>query len=448
MQWHVVQTLFQEMKSRHNQKDGSIGTPKLGPCWKLEHVICLEKGVENRIKSRSRDNIDSWVRISHRLNKFVMNLNNNETEFLKISFEEHVFVIFSALFLQISSVFTEQSQTFVKNVNLLHDRSGQFDMVMGQSIVLWNQDRSSFGEFNDPVNQNFYWNNLKNDLKVFHRLTEWVNFAWMKDWEVFCWDLTVFHYYRQWRTIFMQRLVVNTFFQEGTDHHNLKDGSREKQKSESVLEVTTSCLYRKHGVEIRILFLSEDSTQSWVRLSHGSNKFLIASNNNYRSSWRSAWRTSVTTEGEGFCMPIKGDSKTAMKRVCCLFTEYHSDESKVLDWYLTRELLFLSAYENSKKVIHLLRLSQKVQREDDGAIQLWRIQENYQVSLHKFFFGRTIDGKHAWRGGGAKRRYQYCLDDSGIIIYFRVHLGHSGCNLTDLSLQDNVVILSGLFQHF
>ena len=32
-----------------------------------------------------------------------------------------------------------------------------------------------------------------------------------------------------------------------------------------VLEVTTSCLYGKHGVEIRIWSLSEDNTQSWVR---------------------------------------------------------------------------------------------------------------------------------------------------------------------------------------
>ena len=38
-----------------------------------------------------------------------------------------------------------------------------------------------------------------------------------------------------------------------------------------VLEVTTSCLYGKHGVEIRIWSLSEDNTQSWVRISHESN---------------------------------------------------------------------------------------------------------------------------------------------------------------------------------
>ena len=38
----------------------------------------------------------------------------------------------------------------------------------------------------------------------------------------------------------------------------------------------------------------------------------------------------------------------------------------------------LSAYEVSKKVIHLLRHSQIVQREDDGAIQFWRIKEHLQ----------------------------------------------------------------------
>ena len=63
---------------------------------------------------------------------------------------------------------------------------------------------------------------------------------------------------------FLQWLVVDTLFQEVTDHHNQEDGSKETQKIGPVLEVTTSCLYGKHGVEIRIWSLSEDNTQSWV----------------------------------------------------------------------------------------------------------------------------------------------------------------------------------------
>ena len=50
-------------------------------------------------------------------------------------------------------------------------------------------------------------------------------------------------------------------------------------------------------------------------------------------------------------------------------------------------------------------------------------------------------------GGGAKRRFQYCTDGPGIIVYFRALQGHSGRNLIDPSLQDNVVIQSGFFQH-
>ena len=47
-----------------------------------------------------------------------------------------------------------------------------------------------------------------------------------------------------------------------------------------VLEVTTSCLHGKHGVGIISWSLSEDSTHSWVRIYHGSNKFVMDSNYN------------------------------------------------------------------------------------------------------------------------------------------------------------------------
>ena len=73
----------------------------------------------------------------------------------------------------------------------------------------------------------------------------------------------------------------------------------------------------------------------------------------------------------------------------------------------------LSAYEISKKVIHLLRHSQQVHREEDGAVHFWRIKENPQSQ-----FSQTPHwSDDRWKaclaaGGGAKRRYQYCIDDS------------------------------------
>ena len=47
-----------------------------------------------------------------------------------------------------------------------------------------------------------------------------------------------------------------------------------------VLEVTTSYLYGKYGVEIRIWSLSQDNSFSWVRISHGANKYVADSNYN------------------------------------------------------------------------------------------------------------------------------------------------------------------------
>ena len=46
------------------------------------------------------------------------------------------------------------------------------------------------------------------------------------------------------------------------------------------------------------------------------------------------------------------------------------------------------------------------------------------------------------KGGGHKKRYQYCTDSSGAILYHRALQGHSGRNLIDPTLQDNVIFLT------
>ena len=107
-----------------------------------------------------------------------------------------------------------------------------------------------------------------------------------------------------------------------------------------------------------------------------------------------------------------------------------------------------SAYEISKKVINLLRHSQTVQREDDGAVQFWRIKNFLQNQFPQIIYWSDDRWKSCLSaGGGAKRRYQYCTDITGTIIYFRALQGHSGRNLIDPSLQDNVIIQSNFFQY-
>ena len=83
----------------------------------------------------------------------------------------------------------------------------------------------------------------------------------------------------------------------------------------------------------------------------------------------------------------------------------------------------LSAYEVSKKVIHLRRHSQTVQREEDGAaqfckqyaskptIEFWKMK----TFLHNQFPQLQHWSDDRWKaclaaGRGAKKRYQYCTD--------------------------------------
>ena len=52
------------------------------------------------------------------------------------------------------------------------------------------------------------------------------------------------------------------------------------------------------------------------------------------------------------------------------------------------------------------------------------------------------------KGGGNKKRFQYCTDPSGQeILYLRALQSHSGRNLVDLSLQDNVLIPDIFFEY-
>ena len=108
----------------------------------------------------------------------------------------------------------------------------------------------------------------------------------------------------------------------------------------------------------------------------------------------------------------------------------------------------LASYDISKKVINLLRHNQTLQREEDGAIEFYRIK--FYLRDHHSQIQNWSDDR--WKaclaaGGGSKRRYQYCSDNSGTIVCFRALQGHPGSNLIDPTLQDNVVIGIGIFPY-
>ena len=71
-----------------------------------------------------------------------------------------------------------------------------------------------------------------------------------------------------------------------------------------VLEVTTSYLQGKYGVESRIESTNKDHSHSWVRISHGLNKFVSYLNNKEHDD--AVRRLCVENECTCFCEPIKG----------------------------------------------------------------------------------------------------------------------------------------------
>ena len=76
----------------------------------------------------------------------------------------------------------------------------------------------------------------------------------------------------------------------------------------------------------------------------------------------------------------------------------------------------LSDFDISKKLIHLLRHG-SLPRENDGAIQFWRIEDNLQKHfLHCHHWSDDKWKKNMAEGGRNKKRYQYCTDSSGEIF--------------------------------
>ena len=73
-----------------------------------------------------------------------------------------------------------------------------------------------------------------------------------------------------------------------------------------------------------------------------------------------------------------------------------------------------SDYPLSKKLIHLVRLG-TLPRDNDGAIEFWRVKGNLQK--HFLYCHRWSDEKwkNSMAGGGEKRRFQNCSDSSGTI---------------------------------
>ena len=144
-----------------------------------------------------------------------------------------------------------------------------------------------------------------------------------------------------------------------------------------MLEVTTSYPKGKYGVDFRIMSVNKDNSHSWVRISHGLNKLVTDLNNNEQDTSEVQFEENALRLNAGdFASRTKAKAK-AQKR------DFASSSTRTIPigertWTdVEPGKQSLSDYPVSKKLIRLLRHG-SLPRDDDGAIEFWRIEDNLQ----------------------------------------------------------------------
>ena len=283
----------------------------------------------------------------------------------------------------------------------LHERTGR-PVVMGQSIVFSAIKTEVSLDCDDLANKDFLLQQYEEWMRSCHNKINWANSAWIQDFwmflksDSFSWRKTL-----QISHNFMQLLVVNTPFQEKIQHHNRKDGSKGNTKNGPAKKVATSYLHGKHGVEIRII---RDNTHSWVRISHGSNKFVMNLNNNGTDIPEDHVEYALQLNAKDFACQSKAKAKPQRR-------EPAGSSPRIVpigrrNWIdIEPGKYSFSGYEVSKKVTFLLRQSQQVHREEDGAVHFWRIKENLRSQFPQSLHWSDGRWKACLAAGGGDERY-------------------------------------------
>ena len=184
-----------------------------------------------------------------------------------------------------------------------------------------------------------------------------------------------------------------------------------------VMEVTTSFWHGRHGVEIRIWSLSGDNTHSWVRIFHGSNKFVMDSNNNDTEVPEDQLEEhALQLDAKDFACrskekakPQRRESAESSSRIILV------DRRHWIDIEPEKLSLCIRNFEESNSSSSSFSPSTSRRGWSGSLLEKENLQNQFPQSIH------WSDDR--WKacsaaGGGAKRRFQYCTDDSGIIILF------------------------------
>ena len=141
----------------------------------------------------------------------------------------------------------------------------------------------------------------------------------------------------------------------------------------SVLEVTTSYMNGKHGIETRIWSVGQDNSQSWVRISYGTIKYVVDSNQD---------NTEIPADPQEDQVPQTSIKVVAARSMAKEKLQQREpvDTPTIIPMHERRWIDIepskqdLASYDLSQKGINILRHNQTLQREEDGAIEFCKLK--------------------------------------------------------------------------
>ena len=229
---------------------------------------------------------------------------------------------------------------------------------------------------------------------------------------------------------------------------------RRNTKIGPVLEVTTSYLQGEYGVEVRIESINKDNSHSWVRISHGLNKLVTDFSNNKEDDDNEqetsemqfedfALKTNVlafASRSKSRATPRRRTPACSSTRTVPICERSWTDVEPGTYAHIT--------FPVSKRLSTLLRHGHQP-REEDGAIEFWRLKDCLRYDLERSQHWSDEKWKSTMaRGGRNKKSFQYCTDPSRQeIIYLRALQRHSARSSIDPPLQDNVLIPDNFFDY-
>ena len=162
------------------------------------------------------------------------------------------------------------------------DRSGEPEVLMGQPTAHGETKAvTPLQNMKTIPNIKFYGNSTWNRSNRFHKKAKCVDSAWKQDLCVLL----------KWDKYFITKDTgdFKRFRSGACREYTLPRDDPASQprgwiqgdmRIGPVLEVTTSYMHGKHGIEVRILSVNDDHSQSWVRIPYGTVTYVIDSNHN------------------------------------------------------------------------------------------------------------------------------------------------------------------------